>query len=569
MKYAFLIICFLLSVLAKADVIHISNQEDFDKIAYAISKRLKDGQTRIDVKFKPGQYYFKEAHIKGAGWNYPNVTLNFVGYGSVLIPVGNKYTNLDNIYNGGNPEKSCWINESLVEISGWSDTYQSISSVDVLDMKAGQCRIKSPVSVADYIYNERFPISILITEWYLGATYKVDRIKDSYVYFTVPDLQKTSLGFNVNWDYGYGQQHPRFRFFNALFLNDGRVDMKSCKSLYECTASSFLDVSNSSFNKISIKGLSFVGNADGKSLIDFSSVKANNIVLYGCRFRYIHGSCIGISNTANVLIKKCYFEDCQSNGIMASNTSRDVQILSNRFLRVGKNLTNSRVITVAGENFIVRDNYIQDFCYAAIGVGVWYGTKKDNRCSGIIERNEICYSSEYFDNAWKYTLMDAGAIYTFTKMDDVTIRGNYIHDFTGVKDYRGIFCDDGAQNIKIYGNILNNIKSSYDIDLRYTSAANVAKYVPDFNTNNLIYGNIMDGYYRFEGIPDKDDRCVHRSNYLVGDGSLQKSNSVKNLQKQDEDVFLSGKSSVCVGKENIRLLKKTDNWKYYKRYNIK
>lgn len=202
-------------------------------------------------------------------------------------------------------------------------------------------------------------------------------------------------------------------------------------------------------------------------------------------------------------------------------------------------------------------------------MGVWYGTKKDYRCSGVIERNEICYSPEYFNNAWKYTLMDAGAIYTFTKMDDVTIRRNYIHDYTGAKDYRGIFCDDGAQNIKIYGNIIHNVKGSYDIDLRYTSAENVAKNVPDFNTCNQMFGNIMDGYYRFEGIPNKDDRYIHGSNYLVGDGSLKKRNSVKNLQKQGEDIMLSGISSISIGKDNLKILKKTDNWKYFKRYNIK
>ena len=165
--------------------------------------------------------------------------------------------------------------------------------------------------------------------------------------------------------------------------------------------------------------------------------------------------------------------------------------------------------------------------------------------------------------------MDAGAIYTYTKMDDVTIRGNYIHDYTGTNDYRGIFCDDGAQNIKIYGNIIHNVKGSYDIDLRYTSGADVAKNVPDFNTNNLVYDNIMDGYYRYEGIPNKDDLCVHRSNFLVGDGSLQKRNSVKNLQNQEDDYMLSGTSSISVGNPNLKILKKSANWKYYKRYNIK
>ena len=33
-------------------------------------------------------------------------------------------------------------------------------------------------------------------------------------------------------------------------------------------------------------------------------------------------------------------------------------------------------------------------------------------------------------------------------------------------DNRGIFCDDGASNISIYGNVILNTPNSYCIDLR-------------------------------------------------------------------------------------------------------
>lgn len=122
-----------------------------------------------------------------------------------------------------------------------------------------------------------------------------------------------------------------------------------------------MDLSNSSFQQISIKGLSFVGNADGKSLIGLNSVKAGKIEITGCKFQNIHSRCIGVTNTAHVQIKKCLFEDCQSNCITAGNTTSDVQILSNRFLRTGKNLSNSHVITVAGDDFLIKTTTFRIF----------------------------------------------------------------------------------------------------------------------------------------------------------------------------------------------------------------
>lgn len=191
MRYALLIFAFFVSIFAKADKIYISNQSDFDDVATTIKKRLDEGQSRIDVVFKPGQYYFKEAHIRGAGWNFSNATINFIGNGSVITSRGNDYNRLDSKYKGNSPEKTCCLDEKRQEISGWSDTFQSPSLIEILDKKTGQCRIKSSVSLKDYSNNGQSCMSILITKWYLGAIYRVDKIKDSYVYFTVSDLEET------------------------------------------------------------------------------------------------------------------------------------------------------------------------------------------------------------------------------------------------------------------------------------------------------------------------------------------------------------------------------------------
>ena len=73
----------------------------------------------------------------------------------------------------------------------------------------------------------------------------------------------------------------------------------------------------------------------------------------------------------------------------------------------------------------------------------------------------------------QYTLMDGGAIYISTRLDDVVIRYNYIHNVKGMKDNRGIFCDDGAKNLKIYGNVFYGIHNSYCVDSRLVESDDV------------------------------------------------------------------------------------------------
>ena len=97
-------------------------------------------------------------------------------------------------------------------------------------------------------------------------------------------------------------------------------------------------------------------------------------------------------------------------------------------------------------------------------------------------------------------------------MDDVTIKHNYIHDISGVEDNRGIFCDDGAKNVKIVNNLILRIDNSYCIDLR--EAPYVIEYVPDHNTGNCCFNNLVDGRIRFF---IKDKSCKDYNNKVVGE----------------------------------------------------
>lgn len=79
----------------------------------------------------------------------------------------------------------------------------------------------------------------------------------------------------------------------------------------------------------------------------------------------------------------------------------------------------------------------------------------------------------------------------------MTIQDNKINRYRGIKDYRGIFCDDGGKNITVRGNTVTNIGGgSWCIDLRWVE--NVGSKVPDHNTGNVVSDNKVDGKVRFE-----------------------------------------------------------------------
>lgn len=160
--------------------------------------------------------------------------------------------------------------------------------------------------------------------------------------------------------------------------------------------------------------------------------------------------------------------------------------------------------------------------------------KKSLPCSGIIEKNEIGYSEEYFASYEQNTVMDAGAIYLWTQNDDAIIRYNYISNYAGVKDYRGIFCDDGASNFTIYGNIIVNTPSSFSIDSRRVVDYNADIYI--MNRNNCIIYNIVDSGIKLEG-RDGINNCMAGGNVTLTQPNKKSDlNLYSNVEKISDDI---------------------------------
>ena len=190
-------------------------------------------------------------------------------------------------------------------------------------------------------------------------------------------------------------------------------------------------------------------------------------------------------------------------------------------------------------------------------------------CTGVIENNDLSYSQDYLDHIDNYGIMDGGAIYLATKNAGSIVRYNYIHGFSGMKSNRGIFCDDGASNIEIYGNVITEIANSICIDSRrvtFVERSNTPESgIDKANVNIIIRDNIVDGKVRFEAHEDPDNGCVKGANYilLAKDGKRPKM-SIKNVANQEDDIVLEytgmKNEKIGISSQSYHLMKRTKIW---------
>ena len=227
---------------------------------------------------------------------------------------------------------------------------------------------------------------------------------------------------------------------------------------------------------------------------------------------------------------------------------------------MGKRMSNTPCVRCQGTDYRVSDNVFLNFGYGGISTGVWYKSKMKHPCSGVIENNELSYNQDYLDHIDNFGIMDGGAIYIATKNAGSIIRNNYIHDFSGMKSNRGIFCDDGASNIEMYGNFITGIANSRCIDARRAAKIECPSTpesdIDRANVNIIIRDNVVDGGIRFEAHEGPDNGCVKGANYILPakDGSIPRM-IVDHVADQKEDVLLDASTSIKKTKNKLKLKK--------------
>lgn len=462
--------------------IEVRTQAQFDRMDLDVKNALRQGVTDLTVHILSGTYYYAEKHLDLSSLQYPKAKITIVGQGALLV--GRNGTA------DANWQMGCFDPQTLRSVDLWTPLQQSPAAVEVVDAASRLCRIRLAGRQQAQSAAQCRGQYVQVTQWYKTMVYPVVRRDRRYLYFTATDLEFVQ-GFghwNVNLDCYYGKVNPRYR---TLDTNLGS------RSYEPCLASTFANLKHSTLGQVVLRGLQFGPNHGAAPLIDTDMLRSSQLLVEDCVFSGVRGLVIRVWYTDQVLIRRNRFEGCYRDGIESFNGSTHTQVIDNVFTDHGMGLSQNFGVICRGADFEIRGNRFRNFCYAAIGVGLYHGHKAAGPVQGVVADNDIAFEPEYYQHYAQHTLMDGGAIYAWTQCDDVRITGNRINHIRGVKDYRGIFCDDGTKNVTVQGNTVTDIGAGcWCIDLRWVES--VKSTVPDHNTGNTVSGNKVDGPVRFE-----------------------------------------------------------------------
>jgi hypothetical protein len=517
-------------------VLRISTQAEFDKIDVKL-RSLAGKYRNVLVKINPGVFYYKNKHLYLGGINNSELSLRIEGDRTTLIAKGNDYTRRSNRYNGDLTFGHCFLTDQLDYLDLKGDYSQVLTPIEIVNEKSKLCRLK--VSLPDIDASGAY---IQLNAWYMIKSYPITKIKGGYLYFTATDLTyiNSNKCYNVNYDYGISKILPRYviknlKGANSAYVQKGKlVFPQQVSSVHECIASQFLMLHSDRLKYFHIKGIEFVGNNSADQLFSIRNVKADKILISNCTFRYIKSPILRCIDTDNLVFSDNIVQDCFGNAVWSYNNSANTVITNNVFSRTIHHVDRSSCVLCFGKNFYVANNVFMNFGGMAIFAGVKYNQPKTAPNSGIIENNEIFYTSDYLDFMRKYSLIDGGAIYLSTHTDGIIVRYNYIHGFGGIDSKRSIYCDDGCYDTKIYGNVIVQPDDEQAVFEWYSSGA-AAKTSKSNSGIDFMY-NVIWGKYKMEERPKSD--CVHGTNVIIYTGERPQ-NVLKNFAAQEKDVFVS------------------------------
>ena len=479
MRHTILYILILLSATANAVTIKVRTQQDFDLLGTKIMKAIKGGERNISVDIEAKELTFADNQISLTGIKHGDASISIHGNGVHIKSKGRFVRKVSN--------PSFMYLQDGDYYNPWTDFEQLQDTIIITDEDSHLCSIYTTSKNKKDPYPQNKCINY--TCWYTSKKSPITYIGKNRIEFDGGDWAVPQKGnfFNVNMDYSYAKIFPRYRLFGTKDITD---------SLYECTASTLLKMSSCKLRNFHIDGINVTGSSSEGALIFVYMCDADAIVISDCSFRNIGGGVLFDWKSANVCFRGNKVDTFMSYGIKSDEGSIGTSVIGNTFSNCSLGMEMGFAILMRSEKFTIMHNSISDFCYGGIGVGIWGGAKTNNKCSGVITDNELFYTDAFLSDIMQNTLMDSGAIYVWTNTDGVTIKNNYIHDIAGIKDNRGIFCDDGTKNVTISENRIENIHNSYDIDLRWCET--YKSNIPDHNTGNKIFNNQTTGNIRFE-----------------------------------------------------------------------
>lgn len=521
-----------------AHVLHIKNQADFDLLPQTINTIIGK-ESEVKVVLAPGTYYFKEKHLVIENVDNRQVTLEFEGNGAKIVSAGR------NFWNGSEYKLDFNCRNGMIadgeDVHFWSDVRTAEEPIEIVDEASKLCCFRTE-NVRDMSEEECSKAYVLLPIWYYSMTYRIKKIEDNCVYFIANDLtfNEGRKQYNVNYDTWYDGSNPRIKMCNTynnenFAIINGKV-RTSLKQVHECENNTFLSIVGCKMKSVSITGIEFCGNSDHyRGLIEVKNSKFDAMTVSGCKFNALQSTVMTIDNTDNVTFENNDVRNTYASGVKADVRAANVRVTDNYFEENGLRMSNFNCVYCQGQDYYIARNTFRNFGYNAIASGVVWNEEKAGISRGVIELNEMSYDEKYMSNLPNYTLKDAGAIYTFTQHDDVTIRYNYVHSYAGTQHYRGIFLDDGTSNAHVYGNVVVDVPVYYNIDLRrddsWETLAN--SKTRQFSENDVIEQNFVDGVCLFQGKAGNYTNIKGQNFLLTKSGEDQPQFLVKNITERN------------------------------------
>lgn len=539
-------------------IIYIRNQIDWDKLSKTLSDELKRGARNIEFRVTGKQLVLPVKANSILGMNYPDASVRIVGDKSQFVAEGIVFKRRSQ--------------EALSEGDFWVVPYEEFDINDIfIDKKGREIDIKSEVkesttpleaykqegndvwrmrtSLPDLDENNCSDFYILITRDWTSARHKVIKVNDGWLYFHL-DSDDIHSDRDPNIDNKLYGISIRYRLINCpvskgVHVTGGLLYVpKRYKSIRINKGGYLLHLNNCKFGYFEVKGFKLSGLSQCPIGV-YNSTFNSGLFVHHNTFTNLSDFAFSTVNCTNICFSDNTITNTRSRTIGFSGTN--FTICRNHLKNIGW-MSNTAAIAAGGENLHICDNVIEDFNYSAINCGSRTALRDGVRLTYIIERNLIRLNKEYTNKYYQNTLADGGAIYIGPSCTQGIIRHNVIQDIKGVNGNRGIFLDDGGKNLAIYGNLIVNTENYFDIDLRLVKT--LAKDIPDHNTNNSIFYNIMTGGYRFEDAGEKSN-CIGGENILLGVGQYQ--NQTIDLHQRAADFNIEGCS---ISKENKVIIPK-------------
>ena len=510
------------SVQGKWTEIKVRNQKDWDELATTMKALLNAGHKNILVNITGKNIVFGQESKVIQGWNYPNANIRIVGDKAKMIPYGYAFSSKDaEAKKEGNfytlPYTEFNLDDIVVDSKGneipfREEVKQVNGDIEKVQGDIWKFQLDLP-NLSEELCRDFY---VLMTRDWTSARHKVVKVEDGWLYYHLAseDLH-SERDPNVDWK--QYRVRPRYRLINSpvsagVHIVNGKIYIPyHYNKIRVNKGGKLITFAYCHFNSLEISEFKLNGCGGGTPFGVYSSTFEQGAHIHDNTFTNMSGLSISTAFNTNVVINNNSVTNTRAQAIAGGGTN--TTICGNRLKNIGWML-NTRAITGGGERLHICDNVIENFNYSAIACGSSTPNDKAKPLTYIIERNVIRLTKEFTDNYVLNTLADGGGIYIGPQCQQGIIRNNMLENIKGIHSNRGIFLDDGAKNLAIYGNLIMNTANSYDIDLRYSKT--YAAGIPDHNTSNSMFDNILTGSYRFQ-TGGAASNCVEGRNGKVED----------------------------------------------------